>query len=106
MQKSTIKPGTCILIALIIFSLLGLEFPVFFLSRLVDGRTASQVFSWPINWYVAVFPWTITMLLWGIGAVCIYYWVKKKGALPGLIRFNIDRRDGILLVIGIVFVIA
>ncbi len=106
MSKPVIKPMTYFLMALILFSLLGLEFPVFLLSRVVDGRAASQAFSWPINWYGAVFHWTITMLLWGAGALCIYSWVKKRGGLPGLIRFDIERRDSVLLIIGIVFVIA
>ena len=106
MNNPPVKPIVYVLLALILFSLLGLEFPVFFLSRLVDGRGTDQVFSWPVNWYGAVFHWTITMLLWGAGALSVYFWAKKKGVLPGLIRFDLDRRDGLLLVIGIVFVIA
>jgi hypothetical protein len=106
MQKSNVKPITYALIALIIFSLLGLEFPMLFLSRLVDGRPASQAFSWPMNWYGAVFHWTVTILIWAAGAVGVYLWTKKKGVLPDLIRFEFKSRDGIWLVIGILFVIA
>jgi len=106
MQKIPVKPLTYFLIALIIFSLLGMEFLVFLLSRLVDGRGAAQIFSWLINWYGAVCHWMITMLLWGVGALSIFSWAKKKGVLPDLIRFDIDRRDSILLMIGILFVIA
>jgi hypothetical protein len=106
MEKSNIKPIIYALIALIIFSLLGLEFPMLFLSRLVDGRPASQAFSWPMNWYGAVFHWTVTILIWAAGAVGVYLWAKKKGVLMDLIRFDFKSRDGIWLVIGILFVIA
>jgi hypothetical protein len=106
MEKSNVKPITYALIALIIFSLLGLEFPMLFLSRLVDGRPASQAFSWPMNWYGAVFHWTVTILIWAAGAVGVFLWTKKKGVLPDLIRFEFKSRDGIWLVIGILFVIA
>ena len=97
---------TYILIALILFSLLGLEFPVFFLSRLVDGRGAAEVFSWPVNWYGAVFHWTITMLLWGAGALFVFSWAKKRGVLSELIRFDFGQQDSLVLVVGILFVIA
>lgn len=106
MQKPIVKPVTFLLIALIIFSLLGLEFSVFFLSRIVDGRAASQAFSWPTNWYGAVFHWTVTMLVWILGAVGVYLWAKKKGVIKDLIRFEFIARDGIWLVIGILFAIA
>jgi hypothetical protein len=103
MEKSNVKPITYALIALIIFSLLGLEFPMLFLSRLVDGRPASQAFNWPMNWYGAVFHWTVTILIWAAGAVGVYLWTKKKGVLPDLIRLEFKSRDGIWLVIGILF---
>ena len=106
MQKTIIKPFVFVLIALILFGLLGLEFPVFILSRVVDGRAASQTFSWPVNWYGAVFHWTVTMLIWAAGAGCIYLWAKKKGVLPELVRFDFHRRDGFILAVGILFVIA
>jgi hypothetical protein len=106
MQNPTIKPITYLLIALVIFSLLGLEFPLLFLSRLVDGRPASQAFSWPSNWYGAVFHWAVTMLVWMIGAVGVYFWAKKKGVLADLVRFKFEQRDSVWLVIGILLVVA
>jgi hypothetical protein len=106
MQKTTIKPFIFVLIALILFGLLGLEFPVFILSRVVDGRTASQTFSWPVNWYGAVFHWTVTMLIWAAGAAGIYLWAKKKDVLPALVRFDLNQRNGLILTAGILLVIA
>jgi hypothetical protein len=99
------KPIVYVLLALILFSLLGLEFAVFFLSRLVDGRSAAQVFSWPINWYGAVFHWTITMLLWGVGALGVYGWLKKRRVLSELIRFDFGQQDSLLLLVGLLFVV-
>ena len=106
MKNSSIKPITFFFVALIIFGLLGLEFPVFFLSRVVDGRPVSQVFGWPMNWYSLLFHWTVTMLIWAAGAVVIYLWAKKKGVMPELARFNFQKRDGLLLAAGILLVIA
>jgi hypothetical protein len=106
MEKSNVSPITYALVALIIFSLLGLEFPILFLSRLVDGRSAAQAFDWPMNWYGAVFHWSVTILIWAAGAVGVYLWAKKKGVLPDLTRFDFESRDGIWLVIGFLFVIA
>ena len=105
MKKSIFKPTLYLLIALIIFSLLGLEFLVFFLSRLVDGRAASQVFGWPVNWYGAIFHWTVTIILWAAGACIIYAWAKRKGVQADLLRVNINQRDVVMLAIGIAFVI-
>jgi hypothetical protein len=105
MQKTTIKPISYIIAGLIIFSLLGLEFPVFFLSRIADGRDASQTFSWPVNWYGAVFHWTVIMLVWAVGAYLIYRWAIKKAILSELIRFTFSRRDGMWLLFGVVFII-
>jgi hypothetical protein len=105
MNKTLVKPIIYLLIGMIIFSLLGLEFPVFFLSRLVDGRAASQIFSWPVNWYGAIFHWTVTIILWAAGAWIIYKWAKKKGVQADVLRVNINRCDLILIVIGVAFVI-
>lgn len=105
MKKSIFKPTLFLLIGLIIFSLLGLEFLVFFLSRLVDGRAASQVFSWPVNWYGAIFHWAVTIILWAAGAWIIYAWAKRKGVQADVLRININQRDVVLLAIGIAFVI-
>jgi hypothetical protein len=105
-QKQTIKPATFFLLALFLFSLLGLEFLVFFLSRLVDGRSMAQLFNWPVHWYGAVFHWTVTILVWAAGATWAYFWAKRKGVIPDLVRFKFKQRDGLLLVIGIAFVIA
>jgi len=105
MKKTMVKPIQYLLIALIIFSLLGLEFPVFFLSRLVDGRAVSQVFSWPANWYSAIFHWTVTIILWAVGAWIIYTWAIRKGVQSEVLRVNIKQRDVVLIAIGVAFVI-
>jgi hypothetical protein len=105
MKNSVVKPISYLLISLIIFSLLGLEFLVFFFSRLVDGRAASQVFSWPVNWYGAIFHWTVTIILWAAGAWMIYAWAKRKGVRSDVFRVNINQRDVVLLAIGVAFVI-
>jgi hypothetical protein len=105
MKKTMVKPIQYLLIALILFSLLGLEFPVFFLSRLVDGRPASQVFSWPAKWYGAIFHWTVTIILWAAGAWIIYAWAKRKGVQSDVLRVKINNRDVVLMAIGVAFVI-
>jgi len=105
MKKTMVKPIQYLLIALILFSLLGLEFPVFFLSRLVDGRAVSQVFSWPVNWHGAIFHWTVTIILWAAGAWIIYTWAKRKGVQSDILRVNINKRAVVLIAIGIAFVI-
>jgi hypothetical protein len=105
MKNSEVKPIIYLLIGLIIFSLLGLEFLVFFLSRLVDGRAASQAFSWPVNWYGAIFHWTLTIILWAAGAWMIYAWAKRKGVLADVLRVNFNKRDIVMMAIGVAFVI-
>jgi len=105
MKKTMVKPIKHLLIALILFSLLGLEFPVFFLSRLVDGRAASEVFNWPVNWYGAIFHWTVTIILWAVGAWIIYTWAERKGVQSDVLRVKINQRDLVLLAIGVAFVI-
>jgi hypothetical protein len=105
MDKPAVKAKSYFLIALIIFSFLGLEFLVFFLSRLVDGRSMGQLFSWPIHWYGAVFHWTVTILIWAAGAIGIYRWLKKRGGFDAAVRVNRNKGDGLLLVLGIVVLI-
>ena len=105
MKRTMVRPIQYLLIALIIFSFLGLEFPVYFISRLVDGRTASQAFSWPVNWFGAIFHWTVTVILWAAGAWMVYLWAKRKGVQADVLRVNINQRDLVLLAIGVAFVI-
>jgi len=105
MKRTMVRPIQYLLIALIIFSFLGLEFPVFFISRLVDGRAASQAFSWPVNWFGAIFHWTVTIILWAAGAWMVYLWAKRKGVQADVLRVNINQRDLVLLAIGVAFVI-
>ena len=98
------KPIRYVLHALIVFSLLGLEYAILFVSRIVDGRPMAQVFSWPINWYGAVAHWTLTMLVWGTGAWLTYRWAKQRQVLPELVRFGLGKREVIVLAVGLVLV--
>lgn len=50
------------------FAVLGLEFGVLVISTLIDGRDLSQYGAWPTNWYGAVSHWTLTIIVWLIGA--------------------------------------
>jgi hypothetical protein len=104
-QTKEVKPILYILHALIVFGFLGLEFAVFLVSHLIDGRSIQQLFSWPIHWYGAVAHWVLTMLVWGTGIFLYYRWAKKRALIPTLIQFNFSKREGIVLGCGVLFVV-
>lgn len=64
--------------AFLLFSLLGSEYLVFFLDRIIDGRDIAQVFSWPLHWYGIVAHWAITIVIWSVAIAFSYIWLKKR----------------------------
>ena len=105
MAQKEPKAYIFVLYALLMFTLLGLEFAVLPISSLIDGRPADQTFSWAINWYGAVAHWVITMLLWSAGIFLFSRWAKRKNMLDHLLRLRFTSKDGTVLAFGVVFVI-
>ncbi len=105
MLNTPIRPIYYIISALLVFGLLGSEFLVFFIDRLVDGRDMNQLFSWPIHWYGAVFHWIITIIIWGIGSILLIILANRKKVFSQLINFKLDRRAIFLLVLGAGFAV-
>lgn len=105
METKSIKPICYIFHAFIVFGLLGSEFLVFLLSRIVDGRDISQLFSWPVNWYAAIFHWMFTIAIWGAGALFYTLWARKKGVFSDLINFKLNSNAALLLIAGTVLVV-
>lgn len=93
------------ILGMIAFGFLGLEFGVLFISTFVDGRSLSQVGSWPIHWYGAIFHWTMTIILWSIGSLLIWSWVKKKGIQKSLINVKMTKKTLYYTVVSIFIVI-
>ena len=99
-----------LIMAMITFGVLGLEFGVLFISTLIDGRSLSQVGSWPIHWYGAISHWILTMMIWSIGIRLIYKWAKKKKDLLQYIDFTFSKKTiylmgaAILIAIGSAFI--
>lgn len=102
--KNKISGMSFFLWGMIAFGFLGLEFGVLFISRLVDGRSLSQIGNWPIHWYGAIFHWSLTILIWLSGVLLIWFWVKKKGLKDRLIDFKMTKRTVLYTVITILFV--
>lgn len=93
-----------LIVALIAFGFLGLEFGVLFVSRIIDGRSINQIGNWPIHWYGAIAHWVLTMIVWLIGVYLITRWAKKKEILTQLVDFKQGKKGYflILLAVGIV----
>jgi hypothetical protein len=105
MEAKQVKPIGYFIHAFIVFALLGSEFLVMALNRIIDGRDMSQLFSWPINWYAVVFHWAVTILIWGVGALIFIRWAKNKKVFSELINFTLDKRGILLLILGSAFVV-
>lgn len=95
-----------LLYAMIAFGFLGLEFGVLFISRIIDGRSLSQVGNWPIHWYGAIAHWSITILVWLLGVFIITQWAKKKGVIKDLVDFKVNIKVFYLITIAIIVVVA
>ena len=107
MEKSTInqpKSITYLFLALLAFGILGLEFGVLFISRIIDGRTFAQIGNWPIHWYGAIAHWTITMLIWLFGYNLILTWMKRRNVRENLVDFTFHSRVYDLIFIAVVIV--
>lgn len=104
-QKNNVKGIVYFVNAFIIFGILGSEFGVLFVSRLIDGRSLEQVGNWPIHWYGAVAHWLITIAVWGLGALFYYNWARKKGIVKELISFQFDGRVLKLTTVAVIVVI-
>ncbi|TVQ19893.1 MAG: hypothetical protein EA382_15855 [Spirochaetaceae bacterium] len=94
-----------LVVALLIFALLGIEFPVFFLTNLVDGQTPFVV-DWPANWYALLVHWTVTITIWTAGIALAYRWAKRTGVVNELVRFRVTARDAYVTAAGAVLAIA
>jgi hypothetical protein len=92
--------------AMVAFGILGLEFGVLFISRIIDGRSFAQIGNWPIHWYGAIAHWVITIIVWLIGVYLIYLWAKKNDIIKDLIDFELSNRIFYLVIIAILVVIA
>lgn len=99
------KPIAYLLLAMIAFGFLGLEFGVLFISRIIDGRSLNELGNWPIHWYGAIAHWIITMIVWLIGVSLIVTWAKRKQVLNELIDFKQSIRVWILVLIAVAVVI-
>lgn len=87
--------------AMIAFLFLGLEFGVLFISRLIDGRSMSQIGNWPIHWYGAIGHWILTMIVWLIGVYLITMWAKKKDVLNQLVDFTVSKKTIYLIILAV-----
>ncbi len=99
------KSYAYLILALLAFSFLGLEFVVLFISRIIDGRTFAQIGNWPIHWYGAIAHWTITMFIWLLGCYVIVTWLKRRGVLEDLSDFRFHSRVYHLIFIAVILVI-
>lgn len=107
-----VRPGTLyspgvafLLVALLIFALMGIEFPVFFLTNLVDGQTP-LVLDWPTNWYALLVHWTVTITIWTAGVLLAYRWAKRAGVSAELVRFRVSARDAYVTAAAAVLAVA
>lgn len=98
------KSYAYLILALLAFSFLGLEFVVLFISRIIDGRTFAQIGNWPIHWYGAIAHWTITMFIWLLGCYVIVTWLKRTGVLEDLSDFRFHSRVYDLIFMAVVIV--
>jgi hypothetical protein len=105
MDAKKTAPVTYLMIALVFFAILGCEYPVFFIDRIIDGRNISDLFSWAIHWYGAVAHWTITIALWGGASVVFYLYLKKNKRFLELFKFKIDKFALLTLIIVLILVI-
>ena len=105
MEKTAVSPLRYFILAFIVFAFLGSEFIVLILSTIVDGRSLDQYGSWPVNWYGAVFHWSVTIFIWGLAALFFSMWAAKKQVFSELISFKINSKVLIYTVASVVIVI-
>ncbi|MFU8787139.1 MAG: hypothetical protein ACNA7U_07790 [Candidatus Izemoplasmataceae bacterium] len=104
MGKQT-KGMTYFLFAMLAFGVLGLEFGVLFISRIIDGRPLEQLGQWPIHWYGAIAHWVITIIIWLLGAYLITLWAKKKDDLSQLVDVKLSKKGFILIGVAVMVVL-
>lgn len=104
MVRTKKNPIKYLLMSFILFGVLGCEYLVFFLDRIVDGRSMSDLFSWPIHWYGAVFHWLIIILVWGIISFIVISWLKKQYAFNEIYSFKFNKRTLIISILVVLLV--
>lgn len=106
MDVKKTNPVIYFMIALVFFAILGCEYLVFFIDRIIDGRSISDMYLWAIHWYGAVSHWIITIVLWGGASFVFYLYAKKKKHIHELINFKVDRVALLTLIVVIILVVA
>ena len=84
---------------------MGIEFPMFVLTNLVDGQTP-LVLDWPTNWYTLLVHWIVTTTNWTAGVLVAYWWARRVRVLGELVRFRMRARDAYVIAAGAVLAIA
>ncbi|GKX32280.1 hypothetical protein SH1V18_47600 [Vallitalea longa] len=79
-------------LGLLIFLALGMDIVVSFIDKLIwqDNIGMENFFS--NQWYVLVVHWMIVIILWIIGGVLAYKWLKRRSNINDIISFEI-RKD-------------
>lgn len=98
------KSITYLVLALLAFGFLGMEFGVLFISRIIDGRSLTQIGNWPIHWYGAIAHWIITILIWLFGYNLILSWMKRRKVREDLVDFSFHGRVYDLIFMAVVIV--
>jgi len=86
------RPVEHLIRALLVFTLLGLEFPLLLFTRIFDGRPMEEALSWPVHWYGAVIHWSITLVLWIIGILLYRRWALARRGGVDLYRWDLDEK--------------
>lgn len=109
-SKKSNKPKAImyLLFAVIAFGILGLEFVVLIVTGLIDGKSLTEIGSWPAHWYEIIFHWSNTIFIWLFGIFLIVRWIIKKDVLQDLVSFKYSKHTHmqVLLALGIVLLIA
>ncbi len=92
MGNTSVSPLRYLIFALIVFAFLGSEFIVMVLSTVVDGRSLDQYGTWPVNWYGALFHWSVTVLIWCLAAFFFSTWAIKRRVFSELINFRLNSK--------------
>jgi hypothetical protein len=98
------KGITFMYMGLLAFLGLGLEFLVIFLDNIVFGEAVKGGFK-DYTVTAHVFHWSVTMVIWGMFAYCLFAWSKKRGLFNKMFSFDLNKGNKkyiILAVIGAV----
>lgn len=87
-KKENISALQYFLLGLLVFLILGMDMFVMVMDQWLWGDLFNMDDFFSSPWYVLVGHWSIVIVLWTVGAVLFFVWLKKKKVLKNVISLR------------------